>query len=381
MKKITVLGSTGSIGRQTLEVIAAHPTEYELYGVSANSNFELLCEQARNFRAKRIACSTAFPCANDIDCIFGDDAAERLAADNEADVVVLAISGIAALKPLLAAIKNGKRIAIANKESLVCGGDLVDAALEKYHAELVPIDSEQSAIFQCLKNGSDREVKRLILTASGGPFFRRSKDELKDITMAEVLHHPTWNMGRKITLDSATLFNKGLEIIEAARLFHRSADDISVLIHPQSIVHSMVEYRDGTIMANMSCPDMRLPIQYALSYPHRLINSLCKPLLLEDVGELTFHKVDVERFGAIKLAYQALRHGGGLPTVFNGANERAAELYFDEKITFLDIETCVAYACDRYENQRMDSLESILDADRQARTLASEWAWRVKGKK
>lgn len=378
IKKVTVLGSTGSIGKQTLEVIAAHPNEFSLYGLSANSSGELLIEQAQKYGAQRIACTKEINVPAEIDALFGSDAAERLAADSAADIVVLAISGIAALRPLLSAIKNGKRIAIANKESLVCGGDLVKDELEKHHAELIPIDSEQSAIFQCLKNGSSSEVKRLILTASGGPFFNRSLDELKNVSMAEVLRHPTWNMGRKITLDSATLFNKGLEIIEAARLFNRTADEISVLIHPQSIVHSMVEYCDGTVMANMSCPDMRLPIQYALSYPQRL-PSPASPLKLEDVGQLTFHKADLTRFRAISLAYDALRLGGGYPVVYNGANERAAELYFAGKIDFLDIIDCVAYSCDRYKNCSMDSVDAVFNADCQSRKLAEEFAEHRKG--
>ncbi|MDO4543070.1 MAG: 1-deoxy-D-xylulose-5-phosphate reductoisomerase [Clostridia bacterium] len=378
-KRVTILGSTGSIGRQTLEVIALLSDEYEIYGLSASSNVELLAEQAKRFSAKRIASVKPMEGLNNIDVLTGEDSASELARDANADIVVLAISGIAALKPLLNAIQNGKRIAIANKESLVCGGDLVDEALVKYGAELVPIDSEQSAIFQCLKNGKREEVKRLILTASGGPFFKLKLEELSGVSMEQVLAHPTWNMGRKITLDSATMFNKGLEIIEAARLFKFGADKIDVLIHPQSIVHSMVEYCDGTVIANMSLPDMRLPIQYALSYPKRTA-SLARPLKLEEVGNLSFFKADMERFSALKLAYAALNAGGGYPVVYNGANERAAELYFGGIIDFLDIENAVAYAFDRYENSKMRSINDILDADFEAHRLVDEFAAQ-KGKK
>ena len=248
----------------------------------------------------------------------------------------------------------------------MCGGALVDAALNAYGAELLPIDSEQSAIFQALQNGRREEVKRLILTASGGPFFRKTRDELKTVSLAEAMCHPTWKMGKKITLDSATLFNKGLEIIEASRLFHFDADHISVLIHPQSIVHSMVEYRDGTIMANLSKPDMRLPIQYALTYPERT-ESPCEPLKLDLSHPLEFYPADPERFRAIRMAYEALKADGVMPTVMNGANERAAERYFEGRIGFLDIEDCVEAALNAVANGPADSLEAIAAADAAAR--------------
>ena len=295
-----------------------------------------------------------------------------MAAEADADVTVMAISGYAALRPLLAAIRHGRRIAIANKESLVCGGALVDAALKQYGAELLPIDSEQSAIFQALQNGRRDEVKRLILTASGGPFFRRTREELRSVSLDEALNHPTWRMGRKITLDSATLMNKGLEIIEASRLFHFGADQISVLIHPQSIVHSMVEYCDGTIMANMSKPDMRLPIQYALTYPERT-ESPCEPLKLDLAHPLEFYPADLDRFAAIRMAYDALRMDGIMPTVFNGANERAAELYFAGRIAFHEIEDAVAHALNTVENRPADSIETIAEADGAARRAVDLW--------
>ncbi|MCL2695062.1 MAG: 1-deoxy-D-xylulose-5-phosphate reductoisomerase [Clostridiales bacterium] len=360
-KKVSILGSTGSIGKQTLEVLQHLQDEFEVYGLAAGSKTELLEEQARVFKPRVVAC--------------GENAATALAGDPAADIVVLAISGFAALRPLLAAIPLGKRIAIANKESLVCGGHLVQNALAASGAELIPIDSEQSALFQCLQTvGANcvrpqRDVKQLILTASGGPFWRKNRDELRDITPAQALAHPTWTMGRKITLDSATLMNKGLEVIEAARLFHFDADQISVVIHPQSVIHALVEFADGSMMASLAQPDMRLPIQYALTYPNRL-PSLTKALSLTEIGKLEFYPADETRFPSLRLAYEALRSGGGYPVVYNGANERAAELFFTGEISFLDIDRFVESALSRYVPQPMDSLEAIFEADRFARQCA-----------
>ena len=374
-RSVLLLGCTGSIGTQTVDVIRAHPDRFETLGLSCRSDVETLYRQANELHPKFVAAEVPLDPARlpEGTVVFsGPDAAERMAAETDADVTVLAISGYAALRPLLAAIRHGRRIAIANKESLVCGGALVDAALSAYGAELLPIDSEQSAIFQALQNGRREEVKRLILTASGGPFFRKTRGELKDVTLSDALNHPTWKMGRKITLDSATLMNKGLEIIEASRLFHFDAEHISVLIHPQSIVHSMVEYCDGTIMANMSKPDMRLPIQYALTYPLRT-ESPCEPLKLDLTHPLEFYPADPERFHALRMAYDALRADGIMPTVFNGANERAAELYFNGCIGFADIEDCVEYALNTIENRPADSLEAIAAADRAARYAADRF--------
>ena len=368
-KEVLLLGSTGSIGTQTVDVLKRHADRFSVRGLSCRGDVETLYRQANELRPAFVAAEAPLdperlPKGTEI--FSGADAAERLAEAADADVTVLAISGYAALRPLLAAIKHGRRIAIANKESLVCGGRLVDAALSAYGAELLPIDSEQSAIFQALQNGRRDEVKRLILTASGGPFFRKTRGELQDVTLNDALNHPTWKMGKKITLDSATLFNKGLEIIEASRLFHFGAEQISALIHPQSIVHSMVEYRDGTIMANLSKPDMRLPIQYALTYPERT-ESLCEPLKLELNHPLEFYPVDPERFPAIRMAYDALRADGVMPTVYNGANERAAELYFAGRIGFTDIEDCVDAALNAIENRPADSVDAIAAADAAAR--------------
>ena len=373
MNHVAILGSTGSIGKQALDVVRAHPDRFTLYGVSAHSSEAAFLDILRTDRPRRGVFSR--PLAEKVpgvDLAFGAQALCELAADPQVDVVVLAISGIAALTPLLAALGAGKRVAIANKESLVCGGDLVKEALRQGGGELLPVDSEQSALFQCLQNGRRDEVEKLILTASGGPFFQRPRAELRDITPAEAVKHPTWSMGRKISLDSATLMNKGLEIMEAARLFDFSGERIEVLIHPQSLVHSMVAYRDGTIMANLSSADMRLPIQYAMTWPER-IPSLALPLKLWEHPDLTFFQPDMARFPALQMAYDCLKAGGGCPVVYNGANERAAELFFEGRLGFLDIEDSVAFALDRFVNRPMGDLNDILTADGEARRLVDEF--------
>ena len=378
-QSVLLLGSTGSIGTQTVDVLNMHAERFETLGLCCGTDVETLYRQAQLLKPRFVAArslidESRLPAGTV--AFTGEDAPERIAAEAKADITVLAISGYAALRPLLAAIRHGGRIAIANKESLVCGGALVDAALKASGAELMPIDSEQSAIFQCLLSGGRDEVKRLILTASGGPFFRKTREQLKDVSLTDALNHPTWKMGRKITLDSATLFNKGLEIIEASRLFHFGAEQISVLIHPQSIVHSMVEYRDGTIMANLSKPDMRLPIQYALTYPER-VESPCEPLKLDLAHPLEFYPADTERFRAIGMAYDALKADGIMPTVYNGANERAAEHYFAGRIGFAEIEDCVAFALDTVENRPADAIEAIAQADRLSREAADRFVARA----
>ena len=369
MKSVAILGSTGSIGKQALDVVRAHPDLFSLYGVSAYSSEAAFLSLIQGAHPRVAVFSRPIPGAN---VRHGEQALLDLAADPEVDVVVLAISGIAALKPLLAALEAGKRVAIANKESLVCGGDLVKEVLQQGGGELLPVDSEQSALFQCLQNGQREEVEKLILTASGGPFFRKPREELRDITPEQAVKHPTWSMGRKISLDSATLMNKGLEVMEAARLFDFPGERIDVVIHPQSLVHSMVAYRDGTVMANLSNADMRLPIQYAMTWPER-VPSPAKPLNLWEHPELSFYKPDMTRFPALQMAYDCLKAGGGCPVVYNGANERAAELFFGGRLGFLDIEDSVAFALDRFTNRPMRDLEDILFADGEARDLVDEF--------
>ena len=373
MKNVAILGSTGSIGRQALDVVRAHPDLFALYGISAHSSETSFVAQVVEERPRVAVFSR--PLSIDVsgtELRWGEGALYDLAADPQVDVVVLAISGIAALKPLLSALRAGKRVAIANKESLVCGGDLVKEVRKQGGGELLPVDSEQSALFQCLQNGRRDEVEKLILTASGGPFFRRPRAELGGITPAEAVKHPTWSMGRKISLDSATLMNKGLEVMEASRLFDFPGERIEVLIHPQSVVHSMVEYRDGTVMANLSTADMRLPIQYAMTWPER-VPSPAAPLKLWEHPDLAFYRPDMARFPALKMAYGCLQAGGGCPVVYNGANERAAELFFAGRLGFLDIEDSVAYALDRFTNRPMQDLDDILAADGEARRLVDEF--------
>jgi len=372
-KQITVLGCTGSIGRQSLDVVASHPEEMALFGIAANQDVETLIQQANAFHPRVVSCETEFDTADlpaGTEAIFGSGATEQLAAMAEADVVVNGISGFAALAPLLASLKAGKRVALANKESIVCGKALLDDAIRKYRGEILPVDSEQSAIFQCLQNGRREEVSKLILTASGGPFWNMRRAKLKRITLEQALSHPTWNMGRKITIDSATLFNKGLEVIETAYLFDVSAEQIDVVIHPQSIVHSMVAYQDGTCIANMSKPDMRLPIQYAITYPER-IASACAPLELSLEHPLEFFQPDPKRFLSLQLAYDALWAGKSVPLAYNGANEAAVEAFCKGQIGFLDIERVVGYTLNQHISESLNSLEEIVEADRLVRILAN----------
>ena len=375
MKRITVLGSSGSIGRQALEVIASKPDSMEVFGLSVRGSTELLIEQSRRFRPRAVASEVPFDASllpPGTEAFFGPEGAEKLAGLSEADAVVNGVSGFAALAPLLASLKAGKRVALANKESIVCGSALVDETAARYGGEILPVDSEQSAIFQCMQNGRRQEIDKLILTASGGPFWRLPLEELRDVIPAQALKHPTWSMGRKITIDSATLFNKGLEVMEAGYLFHMPAEQIRVLIHPESIVHSMVAYVDGTVIADMSRPDMRLPIQYALTYPARE-PSVCKPLCLGEVGSLTFHEVNPERFAAIQMAYDALRAGGTCPTAYNGANEAAVGAFCEGRIGFLDIGSTVDYTLQHHRAFTPRSLPDIIRADGEARALAETY--------
>lgn len=371
---ISVLGSTGSIGRQALDVISSHRDDMTLFGIAANRDVDALIRQAHAHSPRVVACETEFdthllPAGTQAE--LGPGASARLAAMAEADVVVNGVSGFAALSPLIASLRAGKRVALANKESIVCGKGLLDQTLQSFGGEILPVDSEQSAIFQCLQNGRREEVEKLILTASGGPFWRKPRESLASVDVSQALNHPTWKMGKKITIDSATMFNKGLEIIEAAYLFNFSADQIDVLIHPQSIVHSMVAYRDGTCMANMSKPDMRLPIQYAITYPARMPSS-CEHLFLYREQPLEFFEPDPARFPSLRLACQALRAGGSCPLAYNGANEAAVEAFCSGRIGFLDIERVVDYTLQEHTPKALLSLEEIMDADRSTRETAAK---------
>lgn len=373
MKNVVVLGSTGSIGTQALEVLKGHADEFTLLGISAGWDAGMLADQAKAFNPRFIA--LANPARADeleginAELLIGEDAALHLAATEEADLVVHGISGIDGLPPLLSALEAGKTVALANKESIVCAHRLVKQAIERGGGRILPVDSEQSAIFQCLSMGEPADVRRLILTASGGPFRQTDREALKRVTASQALRHPVWNMGNKITIDSATLFNKGLEIMEASFLFDVPGEKIDVLIHPQSIVHSMVEFVDGSVAAQMSVPDMRVAIQYALTYPGRKECS-ARRLDLARVGALNFFEPDFDRFPALSLAYAALREGETLPIVYNGANEEAVDLFINEKIGFCDIASCVEYAMGHIDCKGPRSVEEVFEINREARRLA-----------
>lgn len=348
MKTITILGSTGSIGRQTLEV--AEHLGCKIVALTAYNNAELLAQQAERFGVEAAVLGSK---------PGGDAAVAEIAGNSGADIIVTAIAGEAGLEPTLAALRTGKRVALANKEPLVCAGELVMQTAREYGAEIIPVDSEHSAIFQCLAERRGRtqgtplqesgntsetngysQVRKIILTASGGPFLRFSRAELEKVTPEQALKHPRWKMGQKITIDSATMMNKGLEVIEAMHLFGVTPEQIEVIIHPESIVHSMVEFTDGSTIAQMSNPDMRMPIQYALTYPER-VRGLSKPLNLAEIGSLTFEKPDLDRFPCLRLAYKAAIIGQAACAALNRANEEAVELFLNGEIGFMEIPTYI----------------------------------------
>jgi 1-deoxy-D-xylulose-5-phosphate reductoisomerase len=371
-KKISILGSTGSIGRQTLQVVDMFPGEFEVVGLSAGSNLDLLVEQVHKYKPAVVSImdQTRFLELRQalsglrLEILCGEEGLTRVASYPTVDVLVTAVSGSIGLTPTLEAIRQGKVIALANKETLVAAGSLVMAEARKFGAQIIPVDSEHSAIFQCLEQ-EGKAVSRLLVTASGGPFRGKKRQDLSGVSKEVALRHPNWAMGAKITIDSATLMNKGLEVIEARWLFDLDWDKISVLVHPQSIVHSMVEYLDGSILAHLGQPDMRIPIQYALTYPNRRGNSLEK---LNLVGKtLTFEEPDLESFPALALAFEAGRRGGTLPAVMNAANEIAVQLFLADKLDFLTITHLVEKVMASHELINNPDLEQILQADAWAR--------------
>ena len=377
-KVISILGSTGSIGRQTLDV--AEQLGTRVAAITANSNVDRAEEQARKFHpalavmydpaaAKELKSRLS---DTDIRVSSGMEGLLEAASLPEADTVVTAVVGMIGLRPTLAAIQAGKRIALANKETLVCAGELVMAEAARCGAEIIPVDSEHSAIFQCLQGSRDRsEVRRILLTCSGGPFYGMRFEELAAMTRADALKHPNWKMGPKITVDCATLMNKGLEVIEAMRLYRLPLEQVSVVIHRQSIVHSMVEFRDGAVMAQLGTPDMRLPIRYALTYPYRADSPL-EPLDLLSCPPLTFAAPDLEAFPCLRLAMEAVTEGGTACAVLNGANEAAVGLFLRDQIGFNDIPGLVASAREAVPVRQAGDLEAILEADRQAREIVLE---------
>ena len=374
-KTLNIIGSTGSIGRQAIEVAKAEGIR--ITAMSAHSNVPLFEEQIRMLRPE-VVCMSDETAARDLrmriadldmTVLSGEEGLIETAIYYKADTVLTAVVGMVGLRPTLAAAERGMRIALANKEALVCAGKLVNRVATEGNAEILPVDSEHSAIFQCLLGNQHQEIKKLILTASGGPFFGKTAAELTYVTMVDALKHPNWSMGRKITIDSATMMNKGLEFIEAMHLFHVAPDKIEVLIHRESIIHSLVEYADNSVIAQLGMPDMRLPIQYALCYPERG-GPVAPPLDLAAVGSLHFARPDLENFPCLALAMEVARAGGVNGAVLNGANEVAVQRFLDKEITFTDIAALVKKALETAPNIESPTLEDILQADSFAREFA-----------
>lgn len=375
MKKITILGVTGSIGTQTIDVVLGHPEEFEVVAMSAGHNIKK-CEEIMALLPVQHICVLE---KEDFDYLshkyperhfyYGQEGLIQISTLKEAEIVLNAIVGFAGLLPTIRAIEAKKDIALANKETLVVAGHIIIPLVKKYGVKLLPVDSEHSAIFQSMHGEYPREISKILLTCSGGSFRDKTLDELKNATVEQALKHPNWNMGAKITIDSATLVNKGLEVMEAKWLFNIDYDDIEVLIHPESVVHSMIECTDTAIIGQLGTPDMRLPIQYALTYPHRIPLMNSKRLSLSDIGTLHFYKPDVKRFKALPLAYRAGRRGGSMPCVFNGANEEANQLFRNGKIKFLDIVDLIEETMDAHENKVIENpnLDELIKIDQQAR--------------
>lgn len=383
-KHIAILGATGSIGSSTLEVISLFPERFKVVGLTASENIDKLEMQIRRFRPSLVSLTSEKAagelrkrCRNlNVEILSGMEGLIAASTLSEADIIVSAIAGSAGLIPTFAAIKAGKTVALANKETMVMAGEIVTKEADQKGIRILPIDSEHNAIFQIMGEGRWADVHRIILTASGGPFLKTSPEEKKKVTVKEALKHPNWSMGTKVTIDSATLMNKGLEVIEARWLFDVSIHQIEVLIHPQSIVHSMVEFRDGAIIGQMGLPDMRIPIAYALSYPERL--DLTMPRLdLTKTGGLTFENPDMEKFPCLSYAYEAIKAGGTMPAVLNSSNEIAVRGFLQGRIGFLDIERIVGETMGRHEIRRVETMEDVLIADNWAREEAERMINRI----
>lgn len=379
-KRVAILGSTGSIGQNALEVLAALGPEYEVAALSAHSRTDLLAKQLRRFQPKIAAIThprytpqnTSLPDGFHGKILFGSDALIEIASRDDIDIILCAVVGAAGLPALLAAARSGKRLAIANKEPLVIAGELLTRQAAAGGAEILPVDSEHSAVFQSLLAGKPEEVRRIVLTASGGPFLHSQPDVMEEATAQQALAHPIWRMGPKITVDSATMVNKALEVIEARWLFGLPVEKIDVLIHPESVIHSMVEFIDGSVIAQMGTPDMKTPIQYALTYPHRK-QGLCRGLKLETLGQLTFQTPDLQRFRALAIGYEAARIGGSAPVVFNAANEEAVAAFLEGKIRFGRIIELIEQCLEAHSIQKDLSLEALLEIDRWARAQARRY--------
>jgi 1-deoxy-D-xylulose-5-phosphate reductoisomerase len=379
VQQLTILGSTGSIGTQTLDVVRRNPDRYRAAFLSTNSNIRLLAEQIREFQPDAVVVRDETSGAQlrsefggQVVVHTGDEALCEIASHERTDTVVSALVGFAGLRPTIAAIRAGKKIALANKETLVVAGELINKLLLEHNTSLIPVDSEHSAIFQCLVGEAPESVEQLILTASGGPFRELPASEFSAITVERALTHPNWSMGPKITIDSATLMNKGLEVIEARWLFNVEPEKIEVLVHPQSIVHSMVQFIDGSVKAQLGLPDMRLPIQYALAYPERIVNSYQR-MNLVSLGSLSFSAPDIGRFPCLRLAFEALRRMGTAPAVLNAANEVAVAAFLEHRVSFQEIPVLIEHALASADIIEEPTLENILEADKRTRAAVRSY--------
>lgn len=379
LKKISLLGATGSIGTQTLDVIREHPEEFKLTAMSVGRNIEEARKMILEFRPQLISVQRKEDAellkkemSSSVKVLYGEEGLVEVACHQDADLLVNAVLGSVGLYPTLQAIEAGKMIAIANKETLVTAGHLVMEAARKKNTSLLPVDSEHSAIFQALQGEQETNIEKLIITASGGSFRDRTREELVGVTVTEALNHPNWSMGAKITIDSASMMNKGLEVIEAHWLFDIPYDQIEVVQHRESIIHSMIQFHDSSVMAQLGTPDMRVPIQYALTYPDRLIRP-GKRLDLVEMGKLHFEEMDLNRYRCLAFAYEAGRIGGSMTTVLNAANEAAVSMFLEKKISFLDIETYIEKAMSTHRVIHRPDLETIHEIDQQTRQLVSSW--------
>ncbi|GAB6988950.1 1-deoxy-D-xylulose-5-phosphate reductoisomerase [Paenibacillus pini] len=378
MKKISVLGSTGSIGTQTLDVVSKHPEHFQIEGLAAGTNVDLLLEQIHQYHPKKVSVASKQladqikeKIPSGVELFHGNEGLIEIAANTDAEMVITAVMGSVGLHSTLAAIEAGKQIGLANKETLVTAGHIVTSLAEKRGVKLLPVDSEHSAIFQCLNGENRRDLASITLTASGGSFRNRSREELTHVTVEDALKHPNWSMGAKITIDSATMVNKGLEVIEARWLFDLPYEQINVLLHPESIIHSFVEFKDTSIIAQLGNPDMRVPIQYAMTYPERW-PSPSKSLSLAEIGKLHFHEMDYERFPCLRLAFECGKIGGTATTAFNAANEVAVSRFLRKEISFLQIEDIIQRVLGMHDNISYPELGSIEECDRLTRERAAK---------
>lgn len=378
MKNISILGATGSIGIQSLDVIKNNPNKFKLNSISIGENLNKLREILKYFSPELVCVKnkddfkrmqTEYP---NIKFTYGNEGLLEIATFNKSDIIINSLVGNIGLLPTIYAIESHKNIALANKETLVTAGHIINKKIKQYGVELIPLDSEHSAIFQCLNGENHKDIKNIILTASGGSFRDKTRDELKNVTIEDALKHPNWSMGAKITIDSATMANKGLEIIEAHFLFNVDYQNIKVILHRESIIHSMVEFNDSSIIAQLGTPDMRVPIQYALTYPDRIENKSFKPLNFEEISSLNFSKVDLSRYPCVKMAFDVGKLGGTATTIFNSSNEEAVRLFLSKKISFLDIENLIEKSLSHYKIIEDPDLNTIIELDKEVKSFVYE---------